>query len=48
MRERIVFVLPFLQMIIAMVTLWRIENPPIITSVCQRQYDGTTFCYQRK
>ena len=47
MRSRIVFMMPFIQFIIALITLWRIENPPIITSVCQQQYDGTTFCYQR-
>ena len=47
MRDRIVFMMPFLQFIIALITLWRIENPPVLTSVCQQQYDGTTFCYQR-
>ena len=47
-RNRIVFMLPFLQFIIALITLWRIENPPVMTSVCQQQYDGTTFCYQQK
>ena len=47
MRDRIVFMMPFLQFIIAMVTLWRIENPTVLTLVCQQQYDGTTFCYQR-
>ena len=47
MRDRIVFMMPFIQFIIALITLWRIENPPVITSVCQQQYDGTTFCYQR-
>ena len=46
-RQRITFMLPFLQFIIALITLYRIENPPIMTSVCQQQYDGTTFCYQR-
>jgi len=48
MRDRIVFMLPFIQFVIALITLWRIENPPMITSVCQQQYDGTTFCYQRR
>lgn len=47
MRDRIVFLMPFLQFVIALITLWRIENPPIFTSVCQQQYDGTTYCYQR-
>ena len=46
-RDRIVLILPFLQFIITLITLYRIENPPVMTSVCQQQYDGTTFCYQR-
>ena len=31
MRNRIIFILPILQFIIAMVTLYRIENPPIMS-----------------
>jgi hypothetical protein len=46
MRERIAFILPFLQIIIACYTLWRIDNPP--EHFCVPTTPNFTFrCFQQ-
>jgi hypothetical protein len=45
MRDRIVFILPFLQIIIAIYTIWKIDNPPEL--FCVPTSPNFTFrCYQ--
>ena len=45
-RGRAIFLLPLLQLIIALVTLWRLDSEPK-TMVCKpNYYEGSLYCIE--